>query len=99
MKNKLKVLIFASILLFMQSYLLQHDLSHAFDDHHHGGEIIQECQMCFSVHQLSQFIPPAIINLSLSLIVFLVLFFYSFINFYSTTLQLPRNRAPPVIYL
>lgn len=99
MKNKLKLLMLASILLFMQSYLLQHDLGHVFDDHHHGDEIIQECQMCFSAHQLSQFIPPSILNLTLSIIVLAVLIFYSFINFYNNTLKLPRNRAPPLIIL
>jgi hypothetical protein len=100
MKTKLNILLVAGLLLFMQYSLFQHELSHTFYDHdHHDHEMEKECHLCLNSHSVSQYIFPVNINVSLSLITVLVLFFYSFVSLYSPTLQRPRNRAPPVIFL
>ncbi|MGA2655118.1 MAG: hypothetical protein ABSF18_03965 [Gammaproteobacteria bacterium] len=97
MKTKLNILLVASILLFMQFALFQHELSHTFSDHdHHEHEMANDCQLCLGTHALAQYLLPVKINISLSLITVLVLCFYSFVSIHSSTIQLPRNRAPPV---
>lgn len=97
MKIKLNILLVASLLLFMQYALFQHELGHTFYDHeHHEDEMAKECQVCLGANALSQYTLPVNIIISLSLIATLLIFFYSFVSVHLSTLQPPRNRAPPV---
>lgn len=95
-KNKLSLFLLAGVILFMQAYLFQHELSHTLHDHAHEHEIIQECQLCLGAQTAHHFILPENINLSLSLMCLIIVFSYGYVTVVSPAFLFPHTRAPPV---
>lgn len=93
-KHHISLLILAGIVLFMQCYLLQHQVEHHSHDHH-THEVVEECQLCLGAYQISQFVLPTDYHLSLGLMGLFIVLFYHPIIVFSARFFLPLCRAPP----
>ncbi len=96
-KNKLSLILLATVIFFMQCYLLQHKVEHQTDHHFHEDThtVIQDCQLCLGADKASQFILPSFQHLSLSLLGLFLITVSFYVALTSFSVLLPPTRAPP----
>jgi hypothetical protein len=92
-KNKLGLMLLAGVLLLMQCYLFQHEISHAMHDHEH--ETVQECQLCIGAQHFSHVLVLDNNNIMPVLVWALLIGSLIFVSMGPLAFLLPHTRAPP----